>query len=67
MKYFKIISIWLVCFAFSLFFLVQTRPDHRVTVGTAIASFMFAPLMAPIGGLIYIFESDLLTKCVLGC
>lgn len=68
MKYLKFVTVWLICFALSLFFLVETRPDNRVTVGTAIVAFVLAPAFVAVGTVVYAGENlSVLDKCVLGC
>ena len=68
MNYFKLAIMWFCCFGLSLLLLVETRPDNRVSVGTAIIAFVFAPALLVVGSVVYIGDNiTVLDTCILGC
>lgn len=67
MKYLKVVSIWVLCFILSIFLLVGTRPDHRVTVGTATLALIIAPVMVIVGTVVYVADAINWDKCLFGC
>lgn len=65
----KLLTVWVVCIAISIFTLIKVNPSHRVNVAAVITIVLVAPLFAVIGTGEYIIQELKVNwnKCILGC